>query len=697
MFSIAFVALFFFICYLCHDSQHQIDWQRIDFNLSEKELPSPHSGMGKVIHVAPIPRSQGSGLESQTGIQRKENSDNLFVASQDTNKLGVTKPARSIAPKPSWKTSPTTILVSHQQADSQIDQSYSQYRSLADGHSVLFSEPAELPKDEMPSLLERIANEQLLSVEHTIHWTLDDVIGAALSCSLQVHSLRLEPLEQLQDVGIVFGEFDANTFLESRFINQDDNQVGIGNQVVNDNSQLSVGIAKQLSSGGQIELKNNFQFDGVLGEQSGFSAQISKELLRDAGTSIGLNKVLVAQHEADAIRANSYAKIADHLNTVSTVYWDIFAARGELIAARDSLEQGKKILRELESRKSIDAERNLIEQTRAAINERRLLVIKATNQLAATQYELGRLINSPQLCSYCNSIELIPLTTPDLTPVPIDIRTRMNTAMNCRLEIAEAIERVKSARATNHFSLNQLLPKLSLFLQGNVGEFAQTNVQVAANQSGVDSLEVGMNFEMPIGNRKARYSRRKAEIALQKIVVDWKRAVADVQADVLTSVQNLQVEQAQLEIQADIIHNSTRELFYLELRKREIPSRQSNPSFALTQLLAAQDRQVAANVAYISAIGKKQEALFDLNRATGILIRQQDLDCPPACPRQIYVYHQWREQAPRFTGQAHSIATTVRRNSRAGRNFPDNLIPSRSCDLTGNHQSNSLPPTVTNQ
>ena len=78
--------------------------------------------------------------------------------------------------------------------------------------------------------------------------------------------------------------------------------------------------------------------------------------------------------------------------------------------------------------------------------------------------------------------------------------------------------------------------------------------------------------------------------------------------------------QIRLEKQQEILQFSGSELRYLGLRKNTAPKETSNPSFELTQLLAAQDRQGAAKAEYVAAVADKHRSIFELNRATGILI-----------------------------------------------------------------------------
>ena len=336
-------------------------------------------------------------------------------------------------------------------------------------------------------IFEHIRSSRVTAAEHEIRWSLNDAIMAALVYSNRVTSLQIESIEELQNVGVESGEFDVVGFLDQSFRNSSEpvgstieTASGAQSVIQEEDINIAYGWRKQLRSGGEVEFNQSYQFrdndSGILiPDDQAFSrvnARVTKELLRGAGRSIALNEVLVAFHDASAQQAESVSEIADHLTDVMTAYWDIFAARGALFASMENRELAIEVLNELEARKGIDAERNLLDQARATLGQRELLITNAHNDLIQAQIRLVSLVNAPELLANRNSIEILPQFEPDLQPHHLDVDSRINTAIQRRPEITDAIEQIKSAQVTDHVSLNELLPRLSTSIEAGLNGLA---------------------------------------------------------------------------------------------------------------------------------------------------------------------------------------------------------------------------------
>ena len=66
-------------------------------------------------------------------------------------------------------------------------------------------------------LFEQIRNQRVTAAQHEIRWSLNDAISAALIYSNRVSSLRIEPIEEYQNVGVQSGRFDVVGFAEQSF------------------------------------------------------------------------------------------------------------------------------------------------------------------------------------------------------------------------------------------------------------------------------------------------------------------------------------------------------------------------------------------------------------------------------------------------------------------------------------------------
>jgi len=343
------------------------------------------------------------------------------------------------------------------------------------------AEPPVVPNEteQIAVILDQIGNHRITGAAHELRWSLDDAIMASLVHSNRVNSLRIESTEALQNVGVEYGQFDVAAFVQQSFRDSAepvgssiDTASGVQPIVNEDDLNIEYGLRQQLRSGGDFEISQSYQFldndSGILVPTdqaiSRLTGRITKEVLRGAGRSIAMNQVLVAHFDASAQRSESVANIADHLNEVMTAYWDIYAARGALFAAIENRQMAIEVRRELNARRDIDAEPNLIDQSEATIRQRALQINQAHSDLVKAQIQFISLVNAPELLNNSNNIEILPQVTPDLDHRDLDIASRVNTAIQRRPEIGDIIEQVKSAQVTNHLSLNELLPQLSLSL-----------------------------------------------------------------------------------------------------------------------------------------------------------------------------------------------------------------------------------------
>jgi len=538
----------------------------------------------------------------------------------------------------------------------------------------------------LPRFLADIGNQRLLANAQELRWSLDDVIMAALAYSHRVSGMRIQAVEELQNVGIEFGRFDTVGFLEQSFR---DSSEPVGNSIdvamaqaaINEEDyNFNYGIRKQLLSGGSLEIGKSFQLldndSGILVPPdqaiSRWNAQLTKELLRGSGRSVAMNQVLVASHNASARRSESVAGIADHLTEVMTAYWDIFAARGALLASMENRQLAIQVFEELKSRDEIDAEQNLLSQSLATIGQRELQIINARNDLARAQIQLISLVNAPELLHLSHNLEILPQVQLDLISRNVDVSSRVNTAIQRRPEIGNIVEQIQAGRAENHLTLNELLPRLSLSLESSLnGLDGDRDVGGAfANQfDNRVTYGVGINLEFPLRNRQARYNNRRTELGVARLQAEWQQLIEQVKAEVLDSAQVFSASQARLELQQQVLQYSTSELAYLQIRKDLAPKESDNPSFALTQVLAAQDRQGQARAELAGAIADKQRAIFELNRATGILVNTDVIptDGGPGKSGLFAVYHQLIEQTPEFDARAAELRNYVRENSRSCR------------------------------
>ncbi len=625
--------------------------------------------------------------------------------------------SRGELPAPVGRSSPARLPAFPQGVDPERDDPMRFQLAPASGNSsgpLLFPSPdagSEIETTtadvEIQSLLWSISNQRLIESTEELRWSLDDVIMAVLVYSHQAQALMIEPLESLQDIGVEVGQFDAAAFVETRFLNAS-RPVGTTFDVAGTNIRIQerddnflYGIRKQTVHGGTIELSQNHQLldndSGILNPpnqaNSSLNLRATQELLRGSGRSIAMNEVIVATHNAHSQHARSVGEIAGLVEQVAVLFWEIYATRGELLVALESRSQGEKVLQELEARANLDASQNLIYQTKAAIQQRQILVNQARNRLHRSQFELISLVNAPELLNNTLQIEILPQFDANLQPTNVDVPTRVSTALHRRPEVEDVVQEIHAAKAQNHFSLNQLMPRLTLSVESSLNGLAGdrgVRESIRDQFSSDPTYELGLNLEVPIHNRVARFTKRQTELRVARLTARWQSVLETVKSDVLTSAQDFNGGQQEFEGQLDVLRNSFNEYRFLQIRKRRAPRENSNPSFDLTQLLAAQDRLFTSKAGVARAITTRQQALVALNRATGILVQPHviPLDSGPARHQLLCVFHQYEEGKRDFGRTARQAQHRVKSASRRSINTCACGKPECDCGISPAPEAN---------
>ena len=542
----------------------------------------------------------------------------------------------------------------------------------------------------LDEFLSKVNSLPIMNAATTLHWSLDDAINAALLHSFQIEELRITSVENFQDVGIQFGKFDTVSFFEQSFR---DSSTPIGNNFESDGSvnrikgeefNFQYGVRQELLSGGQVELARQFgtrdDNSGILSPPNQASSQLSltlrKELLKGSGKSIGMNEVLVANQAANAGRFENIAQMADLLQQVANAYWDIYSARAALISSIENANATQIIFNDLLARKELDADPNLLEQARVAYQQQLAEADTVFGDLAKAQYELVRLVNAPELLANVQRIEIIPTDIDFGELVPPDVASRQNTAIHNRPEVRQVVEEIGEAQLQHHFSINQLLPKLTFNAEAAFEGLSGDRDLEAASRNKFDqdaTYELGFNFELPLQNRQARYGKNRAELVLAKLQQRWSAAVELVKKDVLEAVQDIEVSRSLIDRQRRIFQASSDRLSFLELRRYRIPKEGAIPSFQLSQLLDVQSQVTSAKADFARSLADRKRAEFDLNRASGILV-QPAADClgHPGQNQCLAIYRQYVEGNAHYRDHAKLLAAEIKAAARRKHTFRDN-------------------------
>ncbi len=238
--------------------------------------------------------------------------------------------------------------------------------------------------------------------------------------------------------------------------------------------------------------------------------------------------------------------------------------RGVLFQKMNSFERAQKIYALLEKRRDIDAQEAQVLGARASATNRGSELIRARMAVKNAESRLRTLVNDPDFGQF-DTVELIPVDAPSLQPYDVSMQKSMQFAVQMRPEILQALKQIKAGSIRLGMSCNELLPQLDLITQtyvaGLEGGGSIGDAWTGQFSDGRPGYSVGINYEVPFGNRvsEARNLRRKIELrqlnnqyqtTLQTVKLEVEVAVREILAsrqEMYAKSQAMQARSAQLD------------------------------------------------------------------------------------------------------------------------------------------------------
>ncbi len=469
----------------------------------------------------------------------------------------------------------------------------------------------------------------------------------ALMNSPRIQAISQNPLIRELQVVEADSLFDPLAFVKTAFNDRND---PVGNTLTTGGPPFledhlwngEFGVRRKARTGANIELGQRLGFHNsnsvfFLPQDQGtatLALTVTQPLLRGRGRFVNESQVLIAQAQSGTAWDTFANELQDELQQVAISYWRLVYDRTVLLQKKQSVERGEQVLRLLEGRHNLDSSPSQIARARSAVETRRTGLANAYRDVKNAETEIRRRI-ADQDWAQASSVELLPqeLITPEQAPFELDDVVR--TALEYRREIQEAIHRARIAGIQQDVGENELLPELSLLIGGYVSAL---NGDSGVFRSWADQFEnkpgynVGLNFEMPYGNRAARSRLTQRKLQMVKIRAEVEEAIQRVIAESQVAVRRLDSAQqtrqsAYIAILAaidDLIHQNKRWEAFALVEGDAIDGQ--NPTLLLNQLLDSQERLAAAELIFAQAEFEIKAAEVGLYRTMGTLLRYQNFD-----------------------------------------------------------------------
>lgn len=403
-------------------------------------------------------------------------------------------------------------------------------------------------------------------------------------------------------------------------------------------TSAAAGIRQQLSSGGQIQVQYQTAYNHLNPPrysinnywENNLVLELTQPLLRDFGSVVNQARITVSRQNQRISLLDFRLALVKNIAEIEQNYWQLAAAERDVKIQEELLKRTEDTAVILDKRRRQDVTRLQVSQADAAVQSRRAALVRAKARIRDLSDQIKQLMNDPDF-PITSAQVILPADAPAEVPIRFDLQDQIETAMENRAELGQQQLRVDTASVVLQVAKNNLLPQLNLIgsigAQGLGGNFDNTvDVQSDFNHL---SYRIGLQLEIPIGNRAARSAYRRSWLQRQQAI--------DAYASLVSKV-SLEVKQAQREVQTSWDEMvATRQARFaqgdalLALQQREDNGEALTPTFVQLKL-DTQANLANAQRAESDALTNYNLAIVNLERTKGTLLRYNNILMEEATP-----------------------------------------------------------------
>lgn len=470
--------------------------------------------------------------------------------------------------------------------------------------------------------------------------SLEEAIHTAIQFAPEIEVLRSEVGINQAEVVRQQAGFDWNRFVEA---NWDENNTPVGSdlagvkdRLVNHDLATAYGLRRLNQFGGQLQLAqdlglsdSNSRFFNPLNQANAkLALEYQQPLLQGGGLLVNRSLISIAITDVEASQEEFLAGLQSHVLNVVKDYWALVARRGEYIVLKNSYERALTTATIVADRTRLDVDPVQSARAEATLAARRTAVLQAEYQIVFAQERLLRLIFGPRFEESVDS-EIIPISNM-LGPIrEVDMNLELQVGLQNRPELRRTLQSIKRASIEKGVAENQLLPLLGLSLSmSNQGLEGNRGLAGAFNDQwnlGDTSYGIGLTYVMPIGNRAAKAGLRQSQLRLTQFQKEFEQVISDVALEVRNASHNITLTGQERRISSDAMALAESELLALQQRAQMLMGVNQIGPLYLDDLLQTQERLATAELKYLNASTSYALAHFELQRATGSLLKSAPL------------------------------------------------------------------------
>ena len=499
----------------------------------------------------------------------------------------------------------------------------------------------------VPSWWDQHVTNQMRSVQ-PLETDIHTLLYLAVQHSNNIKIAKRDPLIRETAIQEADSSFDWVRFLDATY---NDTSQPIGNSLTaggtatqfDDQTFVGRGGFRRLTRyGGLLDISQQFGWQDnnsiflVPDQQatSQFTVSYTHPLLRGRGAAFNNSLVFLASIDSEVAEHEFLATLQDELLEITRSYWALYLERATLAQQMRLFLRTQEVYQTLKARQGVDVQGTQLIVASSALELRRADLIRARTAVTNAETRLRGLINAPELANTDVS-EVVPAEIPSIQFYPVELQTEIQSAVQNRPEIAAAIRQVKSGSTRLGVSQHELLPALNLvtqgFLNGLRGDSDFGNAFTDQFDTGRPSYSVGLQYELPVGNRlaRARLCRRKHELA--QLQDEYARALTTVQTEVDIAVRELNTSYLEIGAKSRALGAAEAEAETIKQRWLRMVDGSGTSGLNLESLIAAQERVTEAEREYVSSILTYNLSMVNLKRTNGTLLGAENVNVVKSC------------------------------------------------------------------
>ncbi len=467
--------------------------------------------------------------------------------------------------------------------------------------------------------------------ETQLRLSLEEAIFRALETNYAIQIASYNPAVETTRVVEAEAAFDA-VFFTSITNNHIDRTSA--SQLTSTSLELfnsSYGIRKQTATGMSLRAsyqlnrtKTALSFQQLNPEYtSNLALEMRQPMLRGAGIDYNRAFINVAKNDHRIQDHTFRRQIRDTIRSVEELYWRLAQARRDVLITARLLADFEALYEYLVARQEFDitpvqiaATKADLEQSRAEFVIKKATVFDAEDRLIAA-------MNSDDI-DLADDTEIIPTDLPRLNPLTLDRLGEVNSAIDNRTEIKEQQLRLQNASISVGRAKSDELPKLDVTfrttIDGLSGTADRSFDELSRNK--FHEYFVGVEFEVPIGNRAPKSAHYRARLQHDQAVAALQKAIEDVILDASIAVRRIETTYDALGPSYESANSREREVQSIVARAERKDLNTLNSELGARRGLANARRNM------LSAMVEYNVAIIDLQRAKGTLLQHHNINIP---------------------------------------------------------------------